>query len=84
MIVYTPLWETMKRKGITTYTLRNKYKMSGSTVHRLKHNLPVSTITLDDICRIIDCSISEVVEHVKDDIGSNPQTEQEIVGKSDE
>ena len=24
MIVYTPLWETMRRRGITTYTLREK------------------------------------------------------------
>ena len=45
MIVYTPLWETMRRRGITTYTLREKYRISGSTVQRLKKNLSVSTNT---------------------------------------
>lgn len=30
MIVYTPLWETMRRRGVTTYTLREKYRISGS------------------------------------------------------
>ncbi len=66
MIVYTPLWETMKKKGFTTYTLRQKYKMSGSTVERLKKNKPLSTVTLDDICKILDCSLSEVAKYVED------------------
>ncbi|MCI2035368.1 MAG: helix-turn-helix transcriptional regulator [Oscillospiraceae bacterium] len=63
MIVYTPLWETMRRKGVTTYTLREKYKISGSTVQRLKKNMSVSTNTLDDLCRLLDCPLSEVAEY---------------------
>jgi len=35
MITYAPLWETMKRKGITTYTLREKHNISGETIQRL-------------------------------------------------
>ena len=64
MIVYTPLWETMKRKGFTTYTLRVKHQVSGSTVQRLKRNMPVSTYTLSILCEILDCSLSEVAEYV--------------------
>ena len=60
MIVYTPLWETMKKRGVTTYTLREKYKISGSTVQRLKKNMSVSTNTLDDLCKLLDCSLEEV------------------------
>ena len=63
MIVYTPLWETMRRKDITTYTLREKYKISGSTVQRLKKNMSVSTNTLDDLCRLLDCQLYEVAEY---------------------
>lgn len=66
MIVYTPLWETLKRKGLSTYTLRFKYQISGSTVQRLRKNLSVSTNTLDDLCRLLDCSLSEVAEHIPD------------------
>lgn len=66
LIVYTPLWETMKRKGITTYTLREKYKISGSTVQRLKRNMSVSTNTLADLCRLLDCKLSDVAEYHKD------------------
>lgn len=60
MIVYTPLWETIRRKGITTYTLREKYRISGSTVQRLKRNESVSTNTLSDLCRLLDCRLEEI------------------------
>ncbi len=65
MIVYTPLWETMRKKGVTTYTLREKWKISGSTVQRLKKNMSVSTNTLDDLCELLDCGLSDVARHEK-------------------
>ena len=67
MIVYTPLWETLKRKGLSTYTLRVKFEISGSTVQRLRKNMSVSTNTLDDLCRLLDCRLSDVAEYVADD-----------------
>lgn len=72
MVVYTPLWETMKRRGVTTYTLRVKCGVSGSTIQRLKKNQSVSTNTLSDLCALLDCSLSEVAEYRKDENGSNP------------
>ena len=39
MIRYTPLWETMKKRGTTTYTLRVKEGMSHATVQRLQKDL---------------------------------------------
>ena len=64
MIVYTPLWETLKKKGLSTYTLRVKFQISGSTVQRLRKNMSVSTNTLDDLCNFLDCSLLEIVEYV--------------------
>lgn len=66
MITYAPLWETMKRKGVTTYTLRNKGKdvnISGSTILRLQKNESVSTNTLDALCKILDCKLSDIAEY---------------------
>lgn len=64
MIIYTPLWETLKKKGMSTYTLRVKFNISGSTVQRLRRNMSVSTNTLDDLCELLNCSISDIVEHI--------------------
>ena len=66
MIVYTPLWETLKKKGMSTYTLRVKFEISGSTVQRLRKNMSVSTNTLDDLCRLLECELSDVAEYVPD------------------
>ena len=66
MIVFTPLWQTMKNKGFTTYTLRVKHGISGSTVQRLKKNQPMSTTTLNDICKLLDCSLSDIAEYIED------------------
>ncbi len=57
--------ETMKKKGVTTYTLREKFKISGSTVQRLKKNMSVSTNTLADLCELLDCELSDIARFEK-------------------
>ena len=65
MISYAPLWETMKRKDATTYTLQVKGGISSSTVRRLKAGESVSTNTLDALCAILDCDLSDVIVYEK-------------------
>ncbi|MBP1549643.1 MAG: helix-turn-helix transcriptional regulator [Oscillospiraceae bacterium] len=67
MIVYTPLWKTMKEKGITTYALINKHNISSSTIHRLRHNLGVTTQLIDDLCKILDCDVEDIMLYTKED-----------------
>ena len=67
MISYAPLWETMKRKNATTYTLQVKGEISSSTVRRLKANESVSTNTLDALCRILDCEIDDIIAYLPDE-----------------
>ena len=67
MISYAPLWETMKRKNATTYTLQVKGEISSSTVRRLKANESVSTNTLDALCRILDCELDDIIESLPDE-----------------
>jgi len=66
MISYAPLWETMKRQGATTYTLQVKGEISSSTIRRLKAGESVSTNTLEALCRILDCSLGDIVEYISD------------------
>lgn len=63
MIVYDPLWRTMQKRNVTTYTLRVKHRISNSTVQRLKKNMPVSTNTLDMLCVLLNCSLEDVAEY---------------------
>lgn len=36
MIIFNKLWETMREKGVSTYTLREKCGIDSKTVRRLK------------------------------------------------
>lgn len=67
MISYAPLWETMKKRGATTYTLQVKGEISSSSVRRLKAGQSVSTNTLDALCKILDCDLKDIVEYKKGD-----------------
>ena len=69
MITYKPLWETMKEKGVTTYTLINKYNISSSTIHRLRHDQGVTTQLIDDLCKILDCNVEEIIKYEPSDEG---------------
>ena len=66
MITYEPLYRTMKEKNITTYKLIKDHNISRSLIDRLKHNKPISTVTLNDLCNILDCSVQEILLHTKD------------------
>ncbi len=66
MISYAPLWETMRKCGATTYTLEVKGGVSSSTIRRLKAGESVSTNTLEALCKILDCTLQDIVEYLPD------------------
>ncbi len=67
MISYAPFYETMKRKGMTTYKLIHQYGVSTSLLDRLKHNKPISTVTLNDLCTFLDCRVEDILLYVEDE-----------------
>ena len=66
MITYRPFYDTIKHKNITTYKLINQYGISRSLLDRLKHNKPISTVTLNDLCKICECRVEEIIEYIED------------------
>ena len=66
MISYKPFYETLKAKNITTYKLINTYGVSRSLLDRLKHNKPISTVTLNDLCTYLDCRVEDIIVYTKD------------------
>lgn len=67
MISYEPLYRTMKEKNISTYRLINEFGVSRSLLDRLKHNKPISTVTLNDLCTFLDCRVEDVLVYIKDE-----------------
>ena len=56
----------MARKGVTQYALIKKHGVSPGQITRLKRGESVSTHTIDMFCRILDCSVTDVMEYIPD------------------
>lgn len=66
MITYEPLWDTLKRKNISQYSLIKDYGIDKAQLQRLRSNMIVKTIILDRLCKILDCPIEEIMKYVPD------------------
>lgn len=67
MISYEKLWQTMKTRGVTQYTLIKKYNISPAQITRLKRNESVSTHTIDMFCGILKCNVEDVMQYTEDE-----------------
>lgn len=65
MISYEPFYQTLLKKNITEYHLIYKEGMSANTLYRMKKGLPITTKTLDSLCFILDCEVSNILVHDK-------------------
>lgn len=63
MISYEPLFRTMKEKGITSYRLM-KMGFSRSTYYAMKHGENISSHTVNQLCKILKCNVSDIMEYI--------------------
>lgn len=66
MISYDGLWDVMKEKGVSQYTLIKKHHISPGQITRLKRNESVSTHTIEIFCKILDCQVSDIMKYIPD------------------
>lgn len=66
LISYKPFWRTLQAKNITTYALITRHNISSATIDRIKKGKGITTTKLDDFCRILQCSVSDIVEYLPD------------------
>ena len=64
MISYAPFWRTLKERGVSTYALINKHGISSATIARMKKGGGISTLKIDDFCRILDCKVEDIIEYI--------------------
>jgi putative transcriptional regulator len=64
MISYAVFWETLKKSGESTYTLIKNHHISSSTIDKLRKNKPLNTTTINDLCRILDCQVQDIMAYI--------------------
>lgn len=62
IISYGPLWETLRKKGVSQYQLIHRYEVSTGTLDSLRKNKSITLNTLHSMCKMLDCQISDIVE----------------------
>lgn len=60
--------EALEEKGLNSYKSRKtNTPISQGTFLRLKHKESVSLSTLDTVCQILECQLSDLIEIVPDE-----------------
>ena len=72
MIKYDRLWETMRRNGVSQYRLIKDYGIDKARLHRIRKNMVVKTIILNNLCSILHCRIEDIMEYVPDEEKADP------------
>lgn len=62
---YSPMWDTMERKGISQYSLL-KAGVDNKTLDSIKKGKNITLLTLEKLCTILNCTPNEVVQFVKE------------------
>ncbi len=68
MISYAPFWRTLKSKKISTYALINLHGISSATIDRMKKGGGISTMKIEDFCRILDCKVEDILEYIPEEL----------------
>ncbi len=67
MISYKPFYRTLLAKGITEYHLIYKEGVSANILHRMRRGENITMKTLDTLCFILGCKVSDIIEYVADE-----------------
>ncbi len=66
MISYEPLFRTMEEKKITSYRLM-KMGFPRSTYYAMKRGDNISTHTVNQLCKILECRICDIMEYIDEE-----------------
>jgi DNA-binding Xre family transcriptional regulator len=67
MITFDPLWETLRRKKISQYMLIKEHGVSTGTLDALRKNRSITMNTLNDLCNLLQCDVSDIIQYRPDD-----------------
>ena len=67
MLSYNKLWKLLIDKGMTKTEMRLKADISTTTLAKLGKNETVSMEVLLKICKVLDCTVGEIMDVINDE-----------------
>lgn len=65
---YNRLWMLMIDKKINKTTLRREAGITSNAMAKMGKDQPVSVEVLANICRVLDCTVDDIIELFPDDL----------------
>lgn len=65
MLDFSPLWQTMQQRSVSQYKLLQA-GIDNKTLDSLKKNRNITLLTLEKLCRILDCTPNDVIRFTDD------------------
>ena len=65
MLLFIKLYLNKEEK--TTYNLIFHQDISANNLYRMKKGKPITTTTLDTLCFVLDCNISDIIAYVSEE-----------------
>lgn len=66
-IKYDKLFILLKERGVTTYQIRKEKIISESSLQKLRDGKPISTATIEKLCKVLECQPGDIMEYVKEE-----------------
>lgn len=66
-IKYDKLFMLLKERGVTTYQIRKEKIISESSLQKLRDGKPISTATIEKLCKVLECQPGDIMEYVKEE-----------------
>ena len=63
MIIYKDILQKLKDAGYNTTRIRREKILPEGTLQRLRDGRPITTDTIDVICKLTGCEIGDLVEY---------------------
>ena len=73
---YNRLWKLMIDKKINKTTLRREAGITSNAMAKMGKDQPVSVEVLAKICRMLDCTVDDIIEVLPDEEDENKTEEQ--------
>ena len=70
-VSYKKLFHMMIEKEMTNAELQQKAGFSANIITRLKRNGYISLESIENICRVMDCGVDDILEFVPDEESKN-------------
>jgi putative transcriptional regulator len=63
MIVYKNILQKLSEMGWSTYRLQKEKIISNCVIGRIRKGLPITTVTIDTLCRLLNCQPGDIIEY---------------------